>query len=89
MDDLTRIPIEYLNRIADHCPRAMSTYLLCWREADDDLDVMLSKRFILFDYYNSFTRVLNDIKALAREGLLSFTVQDDAIFATLANYGNG
>lgn len=88
MDEVAHIPIEYLNRIADHCPRAMATYLMCCREANDDLEAFMSKRWIVFDQNASYTCTINDLRALGKEGLLSFSATVEGIFVTLASYGH-
>ena len=85
MDDSINVSIEYLNKIADHCPRALGTYLMCWRRADDNLQLTLSRQ-VISDELATYTRTINDLRLLAREGLLEFYHMQDIICITLAAY---
>ena len=87
MDDQTiNLSVEYLNRIADHCPQALGTYLLCCANSDDSGYVTITREEILYRQYSTYTRVCNDLRRLAREGLLEFYVTKNEILVTLADY---
>ncbi len=66
------IPLEILDQIGRHCPRAMSIYALCLGRMDDEYRVVLTKEEITRDLSESFCKFRNDLKALAREGLLEW-----------------
>ncbi len=93
MDYTHLLSIEYLNRIADHCPRALKTYLLCFQNLTPFPNWAIIERSAVEDYYfMSYTRVINDLKALAKEGLLSFRFDEetkDFINVELAEIPNG
>lgn len=78
------IPFEYLCKIADHCPRAMSTYLICHSIAHEH-DLVISDENIRF-FGHSRTIIKNDLQALAREGFLEYWVNGELISVTLAGY---
>ncbi len=87
MDDQTiHLSIEYLHKIADHCPRALGTYLLCFQHADDDLCVIIDRDIVTLEHHYSYTRLCNELRMLAREGLLEFYIEDKIIHVTLAAY---
>ncbi len=89
MDDARLLSIEYLNRIADHCPRALSTYLLCWQHSNDGLDCVITREIITLEHHSTYTRICNDLRALAHEGLLEFWQTELAIHVTLAGHEDG
>lgn len=66
------VPLEVLDQIGRHCPRAMSVYALCLGRADDEGKIMFTKSDIAKDLSESYCKFRNDLKALAREGLLEW-----------------
>lgn len=86
MDLQKHISIEYLNRIADHCPRSLSTYLMCYRDCDDDLMLTLHRKSVLNDAYTSWTRTVNNLRELAHEGLLEYHMKGEYIHVNLASH---
>jgi hypothetical protein len=74
--DHTYIPQTVALIIAENCPRAISAYLICQQYADKENFVMID-RAILDDKSMSWTRFCNDIKSLARQGLLEWSRDDE------------
>lgn len=73
--------------ISRHCPRALSAYVLCLSHADEEGRLMFTKTQILSDFSESYTKFRNDIKALAREGLLEWHEMGETLSITLAYFG--
>lgn len=80
------LPLEVLDQISRHCPRALSTYVLCLSHANADDKCVFSKGDIQMDMHESFTMFRNNLKLLSREGLLEWHYIDDKIFVTLAAF---
>lgn len=66
------VPLDILEQIGRHCPRAMSIYALCLARADENLSLIFTKEEIRNDLSESYCKFRNDLKALAREGLLEW-----------------
>jgi hypothetical protein len=64
-------PYFYLAQIADHCPKALSTYLDLWRRKDDENKLNISKHDIRNEYLKTLTRFKNDCMLLAKECLIN------------------
>lgn len=64
-------PYEYLVQAADHCPKAISTYLLIWREADKNRKVHVYKKDVLSAFLTPIVKFKNDLMKLVKEGLIS------------------
>lgn len=71
------IPLMILDQIGRHCPRAMGTYALCLARTQEFNKLVLSKKQIRDDLSESYTKFKNDLKALAREGLLEWHEEGD------------
>jgi hypothetical protein len=71
--------------IAENCPRALYAYVICHINADEDLFIHISRR-IIDEKSLSWTRFCNDIKSLARQGLLEWGHEDGGLSITLAEY---
>lgn len=82
MDEIN-IPTEYLHRIADHCPRALSVFLLCWQTGQ--VDITLTDERIK-NFCLSKTKIKNDLRSLAKEGLLEYHDNGEVLSVTLAQY---
>ena len=76
---------EILDRISRHCPDAMSAYLQCVNRADNDGNIVLSRKTIEIDMSEDFRMFRNRIKKLARENLLEWFPIDDGLSITLAD----
>jgi hypothetical protein len=65
-------PYIYLCQVAEHCSKAMSTFLLIWREMDDDYKLKLYHEDITDSLLFSLHKFHSDLKLLCKEGLLSY-----------------
>lgn len=74
---------ETLDRIARHCPRALSAYLMLAIRADEDGQVSIHKDQINKDLSESYIKFRNDIRMLARENLLEWHEIDDRLHIIL------
>lgn len=84
MPNLDRYPpYSYLIQVADHCPRAMATFLILWREKPNDLTLKYSKEDVSSHYLISWTKFKNDLRQLAREGLLIVEEYPNSVTVTL------
>lgn len=79
------LPMEVLDQISRHCPRALTTYVLCMGRADAQDKCVFSKEDIQLEMHESFTKFRNDLKSLSREGLLEWHHIDNKIHITLAH----
>ena len=82
-----QIPLTILDQISRHCPRALGTYGLCLARMDGDYRLMLHKKQITNDLSESYTKFKNDLKALAREGLLEWHEQNEFITIIIGDIG--
>ena len=64
-------PYEYLVIAAEHCPRAIATYLSVWRQADRDRKLHVYKKDVLSEYLKPLVKFRNDLMLLVKEGLIS------------------
>jgi len=74
-----------LERIARHCPQAMTTYLHCFNRVDDLGQVEFSREMIETEMSESYTAFRNHLKKLAREDLLEWRPAGDGFKVTLAD----
>lgn len=75
---------EVLDRIARHCPRAMSTYFHCINRCNDDGSVYFSKTQVEVDMSESWKSFLNRVKELARECVLEWHPLDKGVQIIMA-----
>lgn len=80
------IPLDILDQIGRHCPRALTTYITCMVRASESEKITLMKEEIVYDLSESFVKFRNDLKSLAREGLLEWHQMGDHIHITLVDY---
>lgn len=82
-------PYEYLCLVADHCPRAMSTYLMLWRDfgkQSSKNEICYTRDDIIASYF-TWTKFQNDLSQLAYNGVLEFhKAKKNEIFITLAKH---
>lgn len=64
-------PYVYLAQVADHCPKAVSTYMLLWREMDGDNQIRIRKDEVRAEYLISLAKFRHDLLLLVKEGLVS------------------
>lgn len=80
------IPLEVIDQIGRHCPRAISTFAICMGRIDGESKAILHRREITEDLSESFCKFRNDLKALAREGLLEWHQMDQFLHVTIAEF---
>jgi len=81
----TIIPLEILDQIGRHCPRAMSVYALCLGRMDEDGKVIYNRAEISEDLSESYCKFRNDLKALAREGLIEWHEMGEFLHVTIGD----
>ena len=74
---------DVLDRIARHCPQAMTTYLHCLHHCDVDGRHHFTRIEIEEDMSEDFRTFKNHIKKLSREGLLEWHTIDNGILMSL------
>ena len=79
------VPLEVLDQIGRHCPRAMSVYAVCLGRVDENLSVIFTKEEIVRDLSESYCKFRNDLKALAREGLLEWHEMHDKLHVIIGD----
>ncbi len=75
---------ETLERHSRHCPRAISTYIVCLNFQDKEGDIFLPKEDISEKLSCSYTKFKNDLKSLARENLLAWREVKDGLKISIA-----
>lgn len=75
---------ETIDIISRHCPRAFSTFIACLNRVDDEGRCCFSKEDITLGRSESYAIFRNNLKALAREGLLEWGELDGKIHVTIA-----
>lgn len=76
---------ETLERLSRHCPRAISTYIVCLNHQDEDGELYLPKLDINEKLSCSYTKFKNDLKSLARENVLAWREVDKGVRISVAN----
>lgn len=74
----------HLNQVAEFNPRAIFTYMLLERRRDEESRVFLTRDYIVKDLSLSWTRFLNDVKSLARMGILEWHLAHNNLQIILA-----
>lgn len=69
-------PYFYLYQVANHCPKAVSTYLDLWNRRDKENYVAISIKEVR-NHFVSLARFRHDLKLLLKEGLLSFEEKNE------------
>lgn len=80
------IPLEIIDQIGRHCPRAISTFAICLGRMDENSKAIFHRREIVEDLSESFTKFRNDLKALNREGLLEWHQMESFLHVTVAEF---
>jgi hypothetical protein len=75
---------EILFQISEQAPRALSTFIFLKNRQDDDHQVFIDKNEVTTSLSLSWTRFVNDVKALARLGLLEWVISNQTLSVTLA-----
>jgi hypothetical protein len=81
-DDNTQ---QLLFNISYHCPEALSTYLHIFNRSNSHGTVYFTREKVEEDLSESWCRFKNNIKKLAREGILEWHPMKRGISITLAD----
>lgn len=87
MDHYVYLSLENIERIARHCPRALSTYIICTTRANEG-KVEFSKEEIINDLSETWCRFRNNLKSLALENILSWKIKGEDVYVTLHQDSN-
>ena len=80
------IPLEVIDQIGRHCPRAISTFAICAGHSDHECKAVLHRKQITEDLSESFCKFRNDLQALAREGLLEWHQMGEYLHVTIVDF---
>ena len=64
-------PYLYLAQVAEHCPKAISTYLALWRTANKECKVRVYKDEVRTEFLISLSKFRHDLLLLVKEALVS------------------
>ena len=64
-------PYLYLKQVAEHCPKAVSTYMTIWQEKNLENKLNVYKKEVRNDYLISLAKFRHDLLLLVKEGLVS------------------
>ncbi len=64
-------PYLYLTQVAEHCSRAVSTYMFIWKQLNENNRCKISKDDIRSEHMFSLCKFKNDLHLLVKEGLVS------------------
>ena len=79
-------PYQYLQQVADHCCKAVSTYLALWRTVDRNFKVTIYKKDVREEYLTSLTKFKHDLLLLVKEGLLSIDETPNVLHIELVGW---
>lgn len=80
-------PIFYLQQAANHCCKAIATYIELWKNKDVNNFVHLSIDDVRIAYV-SLARFRHDLKLLLKEGLVSFKEKNGVFTIELTAWDN-
>ena len=80
------IPLEIIDQIGRHCPRAISCFAICMGRSDDEWNLVFRREEITNGLSESYCKFRNDLKALAREGILEWHEMGDYLHVTIAEF---
>lgn len=64
-------PYLYLLQVAEHCPKAVMTYMLLWEGIKKDNKISVYKSDVRNEYLISLSKFRHDLLLLLREGLIN------------------
>jgi hypothetical protein len=64
-------PWLYLFQVANHCPKAVSIYMLLWDKKDDFNRIKVKLSDIRIEYLTTFAKFSNQLLYLVKEGLIN------------------
>ena len=79
-------PYLYIFQIAEHCPKALATYLSLWREKDPRNKLKLTKNDVKIQFLTSLRKFNHDLLLLVKEGLVSVEETPKAIKIELVGW---
>lgn len=79
------IESQVVDQVSRHCPRALSTYLICMNNVNENGRAIFSRQEIEQRMSESYVVFRNNLKALAREGILEWHELDGMLHVALAN----
>jgi hypothetical protein len=79
-------PMPYLEQVLNHCSRAGQTYVWLWKHADDNKVCHVRASHIAEATLISKATFKHSLRALCREGLLSFQESDDIMEIELTGW---
>ena len=79
-------PYFFLLQVSEHCPKAVSTYLLLWRKADDNFQIQFNKKNIREELLISVAKFRHDLLLLVKEMLISIEETPTKIFIELVKW---
>lgn len=68
------VSLDLLDRIARHCPRALSTYVICLKRMNKDGICLFTKDDLKMELHESLTVFKNNLNYLSREGVLDWVL---------------
>lgn len=75
---------ETIDIISRHCPRALTTFVACLNRLHEDGSCAFSKEDVTIGRSESYAIFRNNLKALAREGLLEWGELEGKIHVRVA-----
>jgi len=81
-------PLLYLEQVAEHCPKAVSTYLLIWREKDKQGKLIIDKDEIKNNYLTTLTKLKNNLVLLVKEALISIHETPNALHIEVVEWND-
>lgn len=81
-------PYLYLTQLADHCPKAVSTYMLLWRNIDKENKVNVFKKDIRSEHLITLNKFSHDLLLLVKEGLVSLEETPNWFHIELVGWDN-
>ncbi len=85
-NDFRYPPYLYLTQVAEHCPKALSTYLSLWRERASNNKITVYKEEIRLQFLTSLAKFRHDLFLLVKEGLVSIDETPKSINIELVSW---
>lgn len=79
-------PYLYLYQLAEHCPRAIASYMQLWRDKDESNRLTIYKKDIPTVFLKSPLKLRNDLMLLVKEGLASIDENPLTLTIELVGY---
>ena len=79
-------PTTYLFLLAQHCPKAIQTYMNLWREKDDENKIHINTENIPVTYLTAKAKFRHDILMLVKEGLASVNERRKTMIVELVDF---